>query len=232
MKTTHRILTIAGLSACVLTLIGTGCKKKDKDTEKPVITVTGGTSVESSLNSIYSDMGATATDSQDGNITSKITTSGVSSVNKDSTGVYTITYSVSDEAGNSASATRTVRVKNDAEVLLGAYNVRTTSPYPSASNTDYVDTISISKTVNDKIWVTMFAARAGGKAYMTLPTDSTISVPTQVVSCESPPTNHTFENAAAGSAIAADSTSTVITVNYKETKGTTSTIARSVYTKQ
>jgi len=49
-----------------------------------------------------------ATDNKDGNITSKVKISG--SVNTNKAGTYTITYSVSDEAGNSTSKTLKVTV--------------------------------------------------------------------------------------------------------------------------
>ncbi|MFL2927120.1 MAG: immunoglobulin-like domain-containing protein [Opitutales bacterium] len=55
--------------------------------------------------SAWVDPGATASDSLDGNLTSSITITGTVDVN--TTGVYTLTYSVSDGASNEANATRT-----------------------------------------------------------------------------------------------------------------------------
>ncbi len=78
------------------------------DTTAPVITLIGTNPVNVVIGTIYTDAGATATDNVDGNITSRITTSGT--VNTAVIGTYTITYSVSDTAGNSATATRTVNV--------------------------------------------------------------------------------------------------------------------------
>jgi hypothetical protein len=60
------------------------------------------------LNSTYTDAGATATDDVDGDLTNSIVTSGI--VNTAVEGTYTITYTVSDLAGNTVSVTRTVNV--------------------------------------------------------------------------------------------------------------------------
>jgi formylglycine-generating enzyme required for sulfatase activity len=59
-------------------------------------------------NSAWVDPGATASDSLDGNLTNSITITGTVDVN--TTGVYTLTYSISDGASNEANATRTVHV--------------------------------------------------------------------------------------------------------------------------
>ena len=54
------------------------------------------------------DPGVEAHDVRDGNITSDVVVSGTVDVN--TTGTYTLTYTVSDAAGNEASLTRTVNV--------------------------------------------------------------------------------------------------------------------------
>ena len=82
----------------------------------------------------YLDSGATATDNQDGNITSTIVK--VNPVNTAILGTYTITYNVSDKAGNAATqVTRTVNVvdsspstsMNDA---ISSYGLETYSGIP------------------------------------------------------------------------------------------------------
>ncbi len=81
------------------------------DTVAPVITLLGNSSVNIYRGDIYTDAGATALDNVDGNITSNIVT--VNSVNTAIIGTYTVTYNVSDAAGNAApQVTRTVRVSN------------------------------------------------------------------------------------------------------------------------
>jgi hypothetical protein len=82
------------------------------DVSKPVITLLGSNPVSIELGSTYIDDGATALDNIDGNITSSITPT--STVNTNSVGSYTVTYNVSDAAGNAATpAVRTVNVTAD-----------------------------------------------------------------------------------------------------------------------
>ena len=78
------------------------------DTTAPVITLIGDASVSVFRNTNYVDAGAIATDNVDGDLTSSIVTTG--SVDVTTIGIYTITYSVSDAAGNSASVSREVSV--------------------------------------------------------------------------------------------------------------------------
>jgi len=83
------------------------------DETAPVISLIGDAAVTHALGTDYTDAGATATDNVDGDITSSITTSGT--VTTGTAGAYTITYSVSDSAGNAATqVTRTVTVEGDA----------------------------------------------------------------------------------------------------------------------
>ncbi len=79
------------------------------DTTPPVITMRGTSPITIQMNSTYTDAGATASDNVDGNVTSSIVT--VSTVNIHVTGPYTVTYNVSDAAGNHAiQVTRIVNV--------------------------------------------------------------------------------------------------------------------------
>jgi hypothetical protein len=80
------------------------------DTEKPVITLSGNAPEYVCQNSAYTDAGATATDNCGGILTSSIVA--VSSVNTAVPGDYTVTYNVTDAAGNAAvQVTRTVTVR-------------------------------------------------------------------------------------------------------------------------
>lgn len=85
---------------------GGGSGGTTADTVAPVITVTGASSIEIDQNDTYTDQGATASDAVDGTVT--VTSAGT--VDTATAGTYTITYSVSDSAGNTSSATRTVIV--------------------------------------------------------------------------------------------------------------------------
>lgn len=83
-------------------------ENNDEDTEEPVITITGDDRITINQGSNYEDQGATAKDNKDGDITSKIKTE--NNVDTSKAGTYTVIYTVTDEAGNSAKKTRTVIV--------------------------------------------------------------------------------------------------------------------------
>ena len=79
------------------------------DTTNPSIYLSGGTSFTHALNSAWSDPGYEANDSVDGNLTSNVLISG--SVDVNTSGTYSLVYSVSDAAGNESNITRTVSVQ-------------------------------------------------------------------------------------------------------------------------
>jgi hypothetical protein len=72
------------------------------DAVPPVLTLLGQASVSVDSGSVYTDAGATALDNIDGDLTASITVTG--SVNAAVVGSYTLTYNVSDFAGNPATA--------------------------------------------------------------------------------------------------------------------------------
>ena len=76
--------------------------------QPPVITLLGNVSISLEVFSAYTDAGATATDSYDGDLTSSIVT--VNPVDISTVGQYIITYDVSDSYGTTVSVTRTVNV--------------------------------------------------------------------------------------------------------------------------
>jgi len=78
------------------------------DTGAPTITLVGSSTINIEEGDSYTDAGASASDEVDGDISSSITTSG--SVDASTPGTYTLTYSVSDAAGNSVELTRTIIV--------------------------------------------------------------------------------------------------------------------------
>lgn len=84
------------------------------DIRFPVISLIGSSSISIERGTTYSDAGATASDNIDGDITSSITSSGL--VDTSTPGTYTITYSVSDAAGNSTSLSRTIIVNESAAI--------------------------------------------------------------------------------------------------------------------
>jgi hypothetical protein len=97
-----------------------GCKKA-KDTTPPIILLKGSNPLYVGLDTIYIDPGARAQDNVDGDISSKIIVTGISAINTSKKGKYLVNYSVTDAAGNSYSAIRTVYVWNIADSLAGNY---------------------------------------------------------------------------------------------------------------
>jgi hypothetical protein len=87
----------------------TGSNTAAPDITAPVITLIGESTVTVEVTNAYTDNGATASDNTDGDITSQIAV--VNSVDTNTIGSYTVTYTTSDAAGNTASqVTRTVNV--------------------------------------------------------------------------------------------------------------------------
>ena len=81
----------------------------ENDTEKPEIILLGADTVTITVGSKYKDKGAMAKDNVDGDITKKIKTK--STVDTSKVGEYKVTYTVKDKAGNKASISRKVIVK-------------------------------------------------------------------------------------------------------------------------
>ena len=81
------------------------------DQTAPVITLLGTASITLNVGDPFTDPGAIASDNVDGALTPAIVTGG--SVNTGSVGLYTLTYNVSDAAGNAAvQVTRSVSVQD------------------------------------------------------------------------------------------------------------------------
>jgi hypothetical protein len=79
------------------------------DATPPVVQLRGEATINVMVDAAYSDPGATATDREDGDLTSRIVVT--NPVNTAVIGSYTVRYTVSDLSGNSAAATRTVNVQ-------------------------------------------------------------------------------------------------------------------------
>lgn len=81
----------------------------ENDTKAPEIKLLGSETITIAVGEEFKDPGATAYDKVDGDLTKKIKTEGKVDVN--TIGEYSITYTVSDKAGNKASKERKVIVK-------------------------------------------------------------------------------------------------------------------------
>jgi hypothetical protein len=87
------------------------------DTTKPVITLIGEAVVTVKIGATYTELGATANDNYDGDITANIITKGTVDTSK--IGSYKITFDVNDASGNAAAqVVRTINVVYDFKGFL------------------------------------------------------------------------------------------------------------------
>lgn len=102
-----------------------GTDPRDADTDAPIITLNGLSEITVALNTTYTDEGATAQDYghfHDGDVTADIVT--INPVNINIAGDYTVTYNVTDSAGNKATeVTRTVHVIDPATQTFDGDNI-------------------------------------------------------------------------------------------------------------
>jgi hypothetical protein len=102
------------------------------DNVPPVITIIGNNPQNVEVGYPYTDLGATAIDNIQGNVTSKIVTT--STVDTTKMGSYTVTYKVCDDLNNCATAVRTVNMTADLTppviTLLGKSSISQSINYP------------------------------------------------------------------------------------------------------
>ncbi len=93
------------------------------DSIAPSVTLNGAPDVTVECHGVYTELGATASDSCDASVTTATITGG--SVNANLAGDYTLTYSATDSAGNNSSSTRVVTVSDATPptVVANATNV-------------------------------------------------------------------------------------------------------------
>ena len=133
----------------------------------PTITITGGTPVNHTAGNAYTDLGATASDTIDGDLTSSITST--DNVDPDTVGTYTVTYSVTNSNGMLTIATRTVNVTAAATaptltlINSSTINLTTAQTYieygataSDATDGNLTPNITISGTVNTSVAGTYF----------------------------------------------------------------------------
>jgi hypothetical protein len=123
VDTTEEIQTLA--DALGVTVPATTPSHPTSDTTPPVITLSGANPANVTQNTSYTDAGATANDAVDGVVT--VNTTGT--VDATTLGDYTLTYTATDSAGNTATATRTVTVTALTITHNGTTYGVVTSPY-------------------------------------------------------------------------------------------------------
>jgi hypothetical protein len=151
------------------------CDKTDLNA--PVITLVGDAEVTLDLGATWVDPGCTATDAEDGVITTGFTKTGT--VNTDQCNTYTITYTVADKAGNvSNEVTRTVKVKSD--LLTGSYHVHDVVTIgPGAGTYDYDVTVTQSGIDYNKLLINNFGGFGGTTIVSAYVLAANISIPVQ-----------------------------------------------------
>ncbi len=98
------------------------------DTTPPELSLAGNSTIELLATESYEELGATAVDNYDGNITVATATNLDTSI----AGSYTITYTATDTSGNTASVERSVQVLASKKLTVQAQNYFTGVPIPSA----------------------------------------------------------------------------------------------------
>ncbi len=121
------------------------------DTQNPTITLTGADPQTIELGTSYSELGATASDNYDGNITGSIVID-ATGVDDSTVGSYSVTYNVDDASGNSAAEeTRTVNIVDTTNPVLDGALVNQVSEYYSSLSydIDVIDESTVDFTIND-----------------------------------------------------------------------------------
>jgi hypothetical protein len=87
-----------------------------RDVANPTISLIGDATMNITTQQGFIDPGATATDEQDGDLTSSIVVT--DNIDYTKLGTYTVTYTVSDAAGNTSSTTRSVVLTDDTPPVI------------------------------------------------------------------------------------------------------------------
>ncbi|MBP7168503.1 MAG: DUF5011 domain-containing protein [Bacteroidia bacterium] len=159
----------------------------------PRINLSGSPNLILSLNSNYNEPGFAAGDDEDGSLTSQVIVSG--SVNKDSVGLYTLSYVVTDSEGAKDSVVRIVNVKNDLSYLSGQFTVTTTN-LANSSTRNWITTLSASVNTNNQVKVFKISdCFLADPVFTYNPTKDSIFLPAQTFSCQTALGTfpHTFE---------------------------------------
>ncbi|MCD4681556.1 MAG: DUF5011 domain-containing protein [Bacteroidales bacterium] len=162
----------------------TSCEKDDSSA--PVVTLTGDPIITHILNQPYVDLGATAID--DGEPIEVIIE--VNGVEVNMVGTYKVIWTAVDAAGNKGSAEREVTVYNEANFLIGNYNVHGESDSNGVVDVfSYSGMIIVAGNVNNQIWETNFNNYQGAAVFMQVD-GSNITIENQTVG--NPPNQRTF----------------------------------------
>ncbi|NVO01293.1 MAG: DUF5011 domain-containing protein [Bacteroidetes bacterium] len=211
-----------------LVLIISSCSKDD--VTAPTIVLTGSSSqvIIYKSSTSYIEPGFTATDETDGDITANVVVTGTVDVN--SVGTYSLVYSVTDQAGNSFSVTRTVVI--DANPLfVGNFShidIIGGVTYPAT-----LDTLAASFTTKNKILFKRFSGFSNAAIFANL-NKSAVTIPAQTYYCGDFPSDtiRTFQTIGTTSYFTVVDSIATMVLNYSIIKGTDTIVCSSTYTKQ
>ena len=110
MRAIGRFLVLSVLSVTLVACDGSS-SGKSRDTTAPVITLTGANPQVIEAGTAYVELGATASDNRDGDLSNAIAID-AGAVDTQVPGSYVVTYTVTDAAGNTGTATRTVVIED------------------------------------------------------------------------------------------------------------------------
>lgn len=219
-KASERIMKQPGLKMGALVWLGVvwfSCQKKDASA--PTVALNGNRIDTVDLHKNYVEMGVTAFDTQDGDLTAAVVVEG--NLNVDLAGIYTIAYAVSDKAGNRGEARRTVIVRHTQQTIMGGYTVNALCDSNAFNYTELF-------TQGTALRLTRFGNYDSASVYLLLSggTNSLIAVPSQTVLCGQPPVNHVFK----GSGTITPNGNNLV-MDYTDETGSTTLTCRSNYVK-
>lgn len=214
-----QIFALASIVMIAGAMTFTSCNKED--ITAPVITITGGNTLNHILNAAFTAPAATATDDEDGDLSTSISVD-ASAVNVNLAGTYNVTYTVTDAAGNTATSTLEVTVYNEADWLSGSYNGADTCQ--TSGNFTYTATFIVSTTTNNSISVNNFDAFGTGINVNITMNGTAITVPAQPVG--------TVGNILSGTGNVVNTTSRIIHISFTWTDGTNTESCQSWLTHQ
>ncbi len=219
-----QILAITAVVFVGTAVTFTSCKTED--TTAPSITVTGGNAQSQNLpatagQGTWTNPTATATDDEDGDLTTSVTVTGT--VDPNTAGNYTLTYTVSDAAGNTATEQVVVSIVNAADFAGGAYTGDDTCQVSPVL--PYNSTWTASSTVNNRVAIGNFGAFGQSVSVAATLTGGNITFSTPFVLI-----GQASVSSASGTYTASGNNVTA-NITYQWTDGSSTEVCSSVYVK-
>jgi len=218
MKRTFSFILFVSIIALI---INSSCET-DKG-KKPVLTLNISDSIPWILNIPYVEVGYTAIDEEDGDITGNVEEN-FENLNVDLAGDYTLKYKIKDNDGNVVEKERIIMVDNQSRAWDGMYEC-----IDEFNGTAYpleMKNVVVSDTFNNVVHFPKFGGFIGAVVYGVInPTAGTIQIPSQTMLCGIDNISRTFVSTSG------TVTTNQITINYTltETSGTVNAIT--TYTK-